>query len=193
MNFVKKGAQQEIVKGCKATLSSLDYDIMNIENTIDKLIVSDERLNRLNKIITSVPAIGRVMSIQMIISTNEFRDITTAKKFACYAGIAPFVSESGNIKGRAKISKIGNKKAKSLLHICALTAIKRGELKPYYERKVAEGKHKMAILNALRNKLNLRIFACVTQDRLYKQNYITASELMDVNIESITSGELHDI
>ena len=45
------------------------------------------------------------------------------------------------------------------------------ELKNYYERKVKEGKNKMSIINAVRNKLIHRIFACVKQNREYQKNY----------------------
>ena len=32
-----------------------------------------------------------------------------------------------------------------------------GDLKAYYERKVAEGKHKMSVMSSMRNKLILRV------------------------------------
>ena len=47
----------------------------------------------------------------------------------------------------------------------------QGDLQEYYIRKVAEGKNKMSVLNAVRNKLVLRIFACINQDREYEKNY----------------------
>ena len=47
----------------------------------------------------------------------------------------------------------------------------QGDLQEYYNRKVAEGKNKMSVLNAIRNKLVLRIFACINQDREYEKNY----------------------
>src|SRR5215216_6602284 len=36
-----------------------------------------------------------------------------------------------------------------------------GEFKDYYRRKVAEGKNKMSVINAIRNKLVHRIFAVI--------------------------------
>ena len=61
---------------------------------------------------------------------------------------------------------------KRLLHLAALSAIKvKGEFKQYYERKKAEGKHVMSVLNAIRNKLVLRIFACVKNKRFYQKDY----------------------
>jgi len=61
---------------------------------------------------------------------------------------------------------------KMLLHLCATSAIRsKGELQDYYLRKTTEGKNKMLVLNAIRNKLVLRIFACVKENRKYKENY----------------------
>jgi hypothetical protein len=53
---------------------------------------------------------------------------------------------------------MGYKKLKTNLHMASLTAIKFDkELKAYYERKVAEGKHKLSVLNAVKFKLLARV------------------------------------
>lgn len=43
-------------------------------------------------------------------------------------------------------------------------------MKAYYESKLAEGKNKMSVLNAIRNKIILRIFSCVKNKKLYKNH-----------------------
>jgi hypothetical protein len=54
----------------------------------------------------------------------------------------------------------------------ALAAVRvGGELKAYYQRKVKEGKNKMLVLNAVRNKLLARVYACVQEMRLYSRSY----------------------
>ncbi len=51
-------------------------------------------------------------------------------------------------------------KLKKLLHLCAMSAIQNDkEMKAYFERKTAEGKNKMSVINAVRNKLIHRVFA----------------------------------
>ena len=69
---------------------------------------------------------------------------------------------------------MGNKFLKKLLHICSLSVLKhkKGELYDYFEKKLKEGKHKMSILNALRNKLLNRVFACVNKGIEYDSNYL---------------------
>ena len=54
--------------------------------------------------------------------------------------------------------------------------MRENELADYYHRKVEEGKSKMSVLDAVRNKIIHRIFACVRNnrnwvDRRYEKNY----------------------
>ena len=41
----------------------------------------------------------------------------------------------------------------------------KGEMAAYYHRKVAQGKNKMLVLNAVRNKIIHRVFACIRDNR----------------------------
>jgi transposase len=60
----------------------------------------------------------------------------------------------------------------------AMSAIRvGGELREYYQRKVAEGKNKMSVLNAIRNKLLERVYACVRGKRSYSLTYQAVSGL----------------
>lgn len=175
VSFVKSSINKQNEKLCDKTINAIETDLNKVDKAINDIIVNDEQLSRLFRIITSVEGIGKVTATQIIISTNEFIDINDAKKFACYSGVAPFVRESGLLKGKATVSHMANKDVKRLLHMAALTAIRYSrDLKAYYERKVVdEKKNKMSVINAVRNKLVLRIFACVNQNREYEKNYTT--------------------
>ena len=50
----------------------------------------------------------------------------------------------------------------------AIAHKKTGDLKTYFERKVAEGKNKMTVLNAVRAKLVARMFAVIRNNRVYQ-------------------------
>lgn len=159
---------KEHIKLIQRTLNSLEADLVKVEKAIMEIIKEDNELSRLFGIITSVQGVGTQTALQVIITTNEFKDIKVPKKYACYSGIAPFTRESGTFKGKARVSHMANKKVKKTLHMAAISAINHNEdMKAYYERKVAEGKNKMLVINAVRNKLVTRIFACVSQNRKY--------------------------
>ena len=77
-------------------------------------------------------------------------------------------------KGRSKVSHMANKKLKTNLHMGSLSSVRLDEgLKAYYERKVAEGKNKLSVLNAVKNKLIARVIAVVKRERPYEKNYNT--------------------
>jgi transposase len=159
---------------CNDSLNAIGKDLDKVDKAIDQIIQSDAELRRLFTLISSVSGIGKVTATMILITTNEFKDISDPKKFACHAGVAPFIRESGIFKGKGRVSHMANKKLKTLLHLSALVSIRyNDDLKQYYQRKTKEeNKNKMSAINAVRNKLILRIFACVRQNRLYEKNYV---------------------
>lgn len=158
------------------TLKSIKTDLEKVGKAIKEIIKSDEELSRLFGIITSVEGIGEVTAVGIIVTTNEFKDINDSKKYACYAGVAPFARESGVYRGKGRVSPLANKAMKTLLHMAALSAIRfNGDMKVYFKRKVEQQKkNKMAAINAVRNKLIHRIFACVNQNRKYEKIYTSS-------------------
>lgn len=164
---------RQSVQICSHSLKAVNEDIARADKAIDELIQADTELRRLFSLVTSVSGIGKVTAVQVIIATNEFKDINNPKNFACYCGVAPFTDDSGKVVKKARVSHMANKKVKTLLHLSAIVAIQYNtDLKRFYERKVLEEKkNKMSVINAVRNKLILRIFACVNQNRSYEKNY----------------------
>ena len=166
--------QYKLIKSTSTTILKVTLqELEQIDKEILALIKSDDRLNELHGYITSVDAVGVITSANMLVTTNEFLDITEAKKYACYGGVAPFKESSGKVIKKEKVSHKANKKIKKLLHLVAMSAIRiKGEIKEYYDRKVKEGKNKMSVINAIRNKIILRIFACVNNKKNYEKNYV---------------------
>lgn len=160
-------------KCCESSINALKKDVKAIEKQIKELMQSDESLNRLMKILISVDGIGFMIATTIIVTTNEFKNFSCAKKIACYSGVVPFEHSSGSsIKKHPRVSHLANKTVKKMLHLASLTGIRKsGEFRDYYERKKAEGKHTMSVLNAIRNKLILRIFACVRDNRLFEKKH----------------------
>ena len=147
----------------------LDKQIITIEKEINELIKSDQKMNQNYELITSVKGIGPVLAANFIIITNNFTDFTDGRKFACYAGIAPFEKQSGtSLKYKSKVSNFANKKMKSLLNMAAFTAILHDpEMKTYYQKRIDMGKSKMSTINIIRNKIVYRVFAVIKRRTPY--------------------------
>jgi transposase len=158
-----------LAKSISKSLKAIDADIKEIELKITALMKKDESLNHLFKLITSVVGIGFVTATNLIIHTNEFTIMNDSRKLACFCGVAPFPHQSGtSIRGKTRVSHMANKKLKTNLHMASLTAVKFDkDLKAYYERKVAEGKHKLSVLNAVKCKLLARVVSVVNNNSEY--------------------------
>ncbi|MBK7573478.1 MAG: IS110 family transposase [Bacteroidetes bacterium] len=173
--FIAKDQYKLLKQNCKSTLTGIKKDLALVTAQIKKIIESDDTLKELFKYVASVPNVGLITATAIIVSTNEFQKIDTARKFACHAGVAPFEYTSGSsVRGKTRISHLADKELKTVLHLATLSAISRpGELRDYFVRKVKEGKNKMLVINAIRNKLIHRVFACVRDQRKYFKKDLT--------------------
>jgi transposase len=140
---------------------NLSKEIKVVEKQIQELINGDKELKQTSELIRSIKGVGQLVAAHMICYTHNFKRFNQARKFNCYAGLAPFKYESGtSIRGKARVSHLANKEAKTLLNLAACCAIRCDkELKKYYQKRVAEGIKKMSCLNIIRSKIVARIFA----------------------------------
>lgn len=150
-------------------VKALAGQIRELENQIQNLIQKDDQLTKQASLIGSVPGVGKVLTWSLLSVTEGFQKITEARKLACYAGVVPFEHQSGtSIRGKTRVSVFADKKLKSVLHMAALRAVcLNNDLRTYYLRKTQEGKNKMSVLNAVRNKIVHRVFAVLKQQRPY--------------------------
>ena len=162
----------------KDVISSIDKQILAIDEEIDALIAVDPVLKRQKELLISIDGIGERVAINMIAITGGFTRFKNARQFCCFAGLAPYKYDSGtSVRSKAKISKRANQTMKALLHLSALsvaTHMKEGEYKDYYERKLKEGKHVMCILNVIRAKLVFRMLSVIRRDAPYTKQYMPA-------------------
>ncbi len=159
----------------KTVISNLEKTRKNIEALIVKIVQKDKGYLQKVERVKSIKGIGQVTAIAFLVYTKGYTSFDNGKQLSCYSGVVPFTKkQSGiSIKSKPHVSQFANKKLKRLLHLCATSAIQHDkELKAYYERKILEGKNKMSVINAVRNKLVLRIFAILRDDRDYVENYI---------------------
>ena len=169
----KSGLKEEaklMEKACAKSVSSLEKEIKAIEKLLEEVIDSDSQLSENYKFARSVRCVGLVCALQLMVYTHNFTRFDNAKQLATYCGVDPFGHDSGtSIKGKPKVHNMANKILKTSLHMCSVSSIRHNpEMKQYMERKVAEGKNKMLILNAIRNKILLRVFACVRNKKIYE-------------------------
>ena len=164
-----KETQAALEKAYKEAINGLSKSIKAIEAQMRAIIAKSEALKVNYNLLISVPGIGFITAVYLICCTTNFVAKPTGKQLACYAGLAPFANTSGtSIKGKPKVHKMANKELKRLLHMGARSVIQhKAEFRQYYDRKMAEGKHDLAVVNAIKNKIILRVAAVVNNRKPY--------------------------
>jgi len=147
----------------------LKDDIRQTDKEMKSIIDSDPAIKRNYDLLTSIVGVGIVVAVTTIVLTENFTAFTNPRKYASYIAIAPFPHESGtSVRGATRVSKQGFRQAKADLSIGVLNAITHdAELREYWQRKKAEGKHTGVILNAIKFKIVLRMFAVVKRGKPY--------------------------
>ncbi len=171
--FVPDEIHGEMVGLSTPAIVALESVVKGFDTKIEELLKKDPALSRQAEIVQSLPGFGPVVAPRIIEVTRGFARLTDPRAFACYAGVAPFEHSSGtSIRGRARVSHLANKDIKKMLHLAALVTIRKGNIMHgFYQRKVAEGKNKMSVINAVRNKLVHILLACIKNDTTYQKNY----------------------
>lgn len=152
-------------------IKKLEQDIKKIEEELERFIQSNDLILQNYKLLTSIKGIGRLNALMTIAFTENFTCFSNARAYAVYVGVVPFEYSSGiSIKGRKRVSFFANKELKSELNQAARSALVwNKDLKEYGER-LKEKKPYPVILNNVKFKLILRMFAVVNKQTNYVDN-----------------------
>ena len=162
----------------KAVVSSLNRSLKQvrkeIENLESKLLILVKQVHQdvLTRLKT-IPGIGNKTAIMLVVLTDGFDRFKSGSELCSYAGLTPIIRQSGSsVKGRPRISKIGNQKLRNLLFMCSFNACKYNKAcREIYERIVAKGKSKKLALIAVCNKLLKQAFAIAKSGLIYDDTY----------------------
>jgi len=127
-------------------------------------------------LLKTIPGIGDKTALMLLVFTDGFNRFASSKELCSYAGITPIIRQSGSsVKGRPRISKMGNPKLRNLLFMCSFNACKyNAACKALFDRIVAKGKSKKLALIAVCNKLLKQAFSIVKNKLPYNVGYRSA-------------------
>jgi len=165
-----------VIRIANAQIKEKTKYINQVEQEIMELIRSNTALMQTYRIITSIKGIGNINAWMTIAYTENFSSFPNARKYAVYVGVIPYEHTSGtSIKGRKRVSQFAHKEIKQELNQAAKTAIRHDpELRAYAERKL-KNKCYPLVLNNVKFKLILRMFALVKRGEQFVENYKRAA------------------
>jgi transposase len=147
-----------------------DIEIKAIEAIIFTIVKEDQQQQL--TLLISVLGVGQKTALLLIVATDGFSKFETASQLCSYLGITPTTRKSGSsVRGRPRISKVGNKKQRNLLFLCSFNACKHNKTcRKLYERIVNKGKSKKLALIAVANKPLKQCFAIAKSGRPYDKS-----------------------
>jgi len=160
-----------VVQSLKRQLKSIQKELKKLEVALENNVKTEHQESL--TLLRSIPGIGPKTAMMMLVFTDGFSRFNTSKELCSYAGITPVIRESGSsVKGKPRISKVGNVKLRNLLFLCSFNACKYNKsCKALYDRIVAKGKSKKLALIAVCNKLLKQAFSIVKNRVPYDDNF----------------------
>lgn len=109
--------------------------IKRIKETINNIIDRDPALKEKIRKVETTPGLGFETIVILACETNGFALFNNIRQLVSYAGLDVKLNESGNFKGKARITKQGNPRIRQALFMPSLSAVRSNDsIKSLYER-----------------------------------------------------------
>ena len=145
----------------------LDAELKEIDQVLDTAISDHADWSHKRDILTSMPGIGNNVAHTLLGDLPELGSLNR-KQIAALAGVAPFNRDSGKLRGKRRI-RGGRASVRTALFLGAMSATRfNPDIKVFYERLVASGKHKKVALTACIRKMITALNGMVRDDVLWR-------------------------
>jgi len=159
-----------VASSVERTIEWLDSEIAAINRAVTDLIRNDEALHRSFALLTSIPGLAAQSAAVLLAEIPDFRAFSHNKQITAYVGLSPQEHQSGSsVRGRARISKIGNARVRAILYMCALSARHHNPiLKDFADRLKESGKAPKVVLVAVARKLLVLAYGVMKTQRPFE-------------------------
>ena len=129
--------------------------VRRLEALIRRHIDTHPDLRRQHDLLDSIPGIGETTAALLLAEIVDVTQYRSARQVAAYAGLVPRERRSGSsVRGRTRLSKVGNSRLRKALYFPAITALR---CSPFFKAWAAglraRGKCKMSVIGAAMRKL----------------------------------------
>lgn len=155
-------ADEYIKASVKKMIGILEDELQSIREQIQAIIESDEQLKAKQRILATIPGVGKNTAqilLSVLVDLDKFK---TAKHLISYLGLSPIIRDSGKYKGAQKVSKMGDKTLRKSLYMPARAACTRSKLwRGWFDAQVARGKHPKQVYVMMMCKILRYAYTCL--------------------------------
>lgn len=140
------------LRSIDAVLKTLNRQILELDRKIAELIEGDDDMSHLDKLLRSVPGVGKVLSTTLLAELTEIGDVG-GRKLSSLVGVAPFNRDSGRFKGQ-RVIRGGRASVRSVLYMATLAAMRSNPVIHRFAQRLKDaGKMNKVIIVACMRKL----------------------------------------
>jgi transposase len=157
-------AQKFLQASHRRSIKLVEKEIAWVEKHIAAIVATVDEWQDTYKIITSVPGIGDGVAYTLLGELPELGHLTH-KQISALTGLAPFNRDSGTMRGRRRI-RGGRAPIRTMLYMAMLCGIQHNPvMKQFYNKLVAQGKHRKVALTACMRKMMTILNAMVRDQK----------------------------
>jgi transposase len=166
-------AQDTVEQSIREHITYLDKQIAALKQQVADLIKNDPDLKVKRDLLKSIPGIGEATIAAILAELPAFERCDHVQKVVAFIGLAPREFTSGSsIKGKPRLSKVGNARLRKALFMPALVSIQCNPvIQTFYHRLKERGKNGKVIVCAIMRKLVHLIFGILKSGKSFDPNY----------------------
>ena len=154
----------------KRVIKLLDVELGKLNKQLDTAVEPVHEWQLKKAILLSAPGVGEGLMYTLLGDLPELGDLK-AKEIAALVGVAPMNRDSGSYRGKRRI-RGGRAQVRTMLYMATLSSTRYNPvIKVFYERLVAQGKHKKVALTACMRKFLTILNAMVRDRNTWEEKY----------------------
>ena len=162
-----------VVNQLKALLTTVDGQVRELATAIEKHIAQQQAVKQKVDNICKIKGLGILTVAVILAETNGFALFENSRQLVSYAGYDVVENQSGNHKGKTKISKKGNSHIRRAMHMPAFCVVSYQQ-QPFvglFNRTLERHGQKMKSYVAVQKKLLVIIYALWKTNSAYELNH----------------------
>ena len=163
-----------LVEAISTHIAFLQEQIQETKKLIHAHFEQHPDLKAQRDLLTSIPGIADTTATTILAEIRDIAEFDSAAQLAAFAGLTPREFSSGSsVRGKPRLSKIGNSRLRKALYMPAIVARRYNPpIFAFCERLLAKGKSKMSMIGAAMHKLLRQVFGVLKSQKPFDPNFI---------------------
>lgn len=168
-NRLSVTTEDSIKQSIAVVIKVIEEQILEVKSNIKNCIETNKDLSEKQELLATIPGVGEATISTVLAFLVGSEQFDSAKQMAAFVGLTPRHHESGkSVKGKTKISKVGDSQLRKSFYFPAIVAKKHNPIiKAFCDRLEKNGKAKMEIVCASMRKLLHIIFGVLKSKKAF--------------------------